>query len=79
MFDVNGELRREIRINLFVGVVNTTKMANVKVPLSLGQRVWNALSAWTIRNAGYQRIGKPYIFFTHYSPCVFSFLNDKFI
>ena len=22
------------------------------------RRVWNALSAWTIRNAGYQKLGK---------------------
>lgn len=33
--------------------VPTTKGA-----LSVGQRVWNALSAWCIRNAGYQKYGK---------------------
>lgn len=25
--------------------------------VSVGQRLWNALSAWTIRNSGYQKLG----------------------
>lgn len=25
--------------------------------LSLGQKIWNSLSAWTIRNSGYQKLG----------------------
>lgn len=29
-----------------------------KSALSLGQRLWNSLSAWAIRNAGYQKYGK---------------------
>lgn len=32
----------------------TSKAASV----SFGQRIWNALSAWTIRNSGYQRLGR---------------------
>ena len=26
--------------------------------LSLGQRLWNALSAWTIKASGYQKLGR---------------------
>lgn len=26
--------------------------------LSLGQKLWNALSAWTIKASGYQKLGK---------------------
>ena len=25
--------------------------------VSLGHRLWNVLSAWTIKNSGYQRLG----------------------
>lgn len=33
-----------------------------KVSQSLNGRLWNALSAWTIRNSGYQKLGiGPYI------------------
>ena len=28
-----------------------------KVSQSLSGRLWNALSAWTIRNSGYQKLG----------------------
>ena len=27
---------------------------------SLGQRLWSTLSAWTIRNAGYQKLGRSF-------------------
>jgi hypothetical protein len=27
-------------------------------PLSLGQKIWNALSAWTVRNSGFQKLGR---------------------
>ena len=33
-------------------------VSSSKSALSLGQRLWNSLSAWAIRNAGYQKYGK---------------------
>lgn len=29
--------------------------------VSVGQRLWNALSAWTIRNSGYQKLGMSFM------------------
>ena len=35
------------------------KMAvSSKATVTLGQRLWNALSAWTVRQSGYQKLGK---------------------
>jgi len=33
-------------------------VAKVAPRLSLGRRIWNAMSEWTIRNSGYQQYGK---------------------
>lgn len=48
-----GEQLLELSDSLHKMAVPATKSA-----LSVGQRVWNALSAWCIRNAGYQKYGK---------------------
>lgn len=48
-----GEQLLELSDSLHKMAVSATKSA-----LSVGQRVWNALSAWCIRNAGYQKYGK---------------------
>ncbi|CAI8037707.1 Cytochrome b-c1 complex subunit 7 [Geodia barretti] len=32
-------------------------VSSSKSALSVGQRLWNSLSAWAVRNAGYQKYG----------------------
>lgn len=39
-----------------VATKGATAVAKVG-PFAFGQKIWDALSAWTIRNSGYQKIG----------------------
>lgn len=32
-------------------------VTKVTSPFAIGQRLWNAWSAWTIKNSGYQKLG----------------------
>ena len=61
------QLRMCSRLYGYVNVVCTnlnTSEQKMALPskavssLSLGQRLWNALSAWTIKASGYQKLGK---------------------
>ena len=41
-----------------VNMASVASKAASTASVSFGQRIWNALSAWTIRNSGYQRLGR---------------------
>ena len=38
-------------------------MAAKKVvpPFAIGQKIWNAWAAWTVRNSGFQKLGMGYM------------------